>query len=387
MRISADVLDTYREQLDEQQRAAAKYVTDRLNELADEDGTLDTAQLRDDAIAIMEDAYRIYGDAASSIACDMYDQLCEWIDAQVDPAEVYNEWGVGIDDIDSTVRYQVVKARDGQFAEFVRLMAQAASNHARIMASKTTVHNATRARDVEAGVRFARVPTGVKTCGFCVVMASRGFDYDSREAAGDRGGRYNSFHDHCDCIVVAGSPGTTVDGYDPEWYQQVYEDAVKTLDCRPSDIDAIAKEINTRSADWVYRKKPGKATYEKPRENLLQHEKDGIDALLAKGFDVVALNEDNNADANIDFLINGQLWEMKNIGDGKHSIEDQMKRAHHKWEKLGETSPVRIVITSFGMTRYARDAIEEISRRMDRYADEVLFVSSDGKSMRRLKKQ
>lgn len=52
-------------------------------------------------------------------------------------------------------------------------------------------------------VGWARVLTGRYSCGFCVMLASRGPVYTSAHHAGQGkpGGR-DKFHNHCDCIVV-----------------------------------------------------------------------------------------------------------------------------------------------------------------------------------------
>lgn len=78
--------------------------------------------------------------------------------------------------------------------------------------------------------RFARVPSGRETCGFCTMLASRGFVYRSAEKA-------SSYHRYCDCVLVPGYPGIEVDGYDPDGLYQQYEQAQKTvnsLDLRES---------------------------------------------------------------------------------------------------------------------------------------------------------
>ncbi len=54
-----------------------------------------------------------------------------------------------------------------------------------------------------AGIRFARIPNG-PSCGFCTMLASRGFVYASRKSAGE----FTRFHDHCDCRIVAGTKDT-----------------------------------------------------------------------------------------------------------------------------------------------------------------------------------
>lgn len=59
---------------------------------------------------------------------------------------------------------------------------------------------------------FARVPRGVKTCAFCLMLASQGWVYHSRETAR----QFTLVHDHCDCQVVPewGSE-PAIEGYDP----------------------------------------------------------------------------------------------------------------------------------------------------------------------------
>ena len=61
--------------------------------------------------------------------------------------------------------------------------------------------------------RFARVPAGSETCSFCIMLASRGFVYLTKESAGEN----NHYHAHCDCRIVPGFDGeTVVPGYDPD---------------------------------------------------------------------------------------------------------------------------------------------------------------------------
>lgn len=67
--------------------------------------------------------------------------------------------------------------------------------------------------------RFARVPTGAETCGFCIMLASRGFVYRSAEAAGE----VDHYHANCDCRIVPGFPGDEVEGYDPDLYYDMWK--------------------------------------------------------------------------------------------------------------------------------------------------------------------
>lgn len=77
---------------------------------------------------------------------------------------------------------------------------------------------------------FARVPTGAETCPFCIMLASRGYVYRTKRAAG----YLDHYHSHCDCRVVPSFGGGQVRGYDPdkyfEQYQQMIEDGTLNVD-------------------------------------------------------------------------------------------------------------------------------------------------------------
>ena len=85
-----------------------------------------------------------------------------------------------------------------------------------IRQSYTNTLMASAARD-KVKPKFARVPQGAETCGFCMMLASRGFEY----ANGKNGERVHN-HANCDCIYVASWAGNPkADGYDPdEWYRR-----------------------------------------------------------------------------------------------------------------------------------------------------------------------
>lgn len=66
--------------------------------------------------------------------------------------------------------------------------------------------------------RFARVPQGGDTCDFCIMLASRGFVYLTRETAGE----FDHYHDHCRCKVVPSWKAAEVEGYDPDALYEQY---------------------------------------------------------------------------------------------------------------------------------------------------------------------
>jgi hypothetical protein len=78
------------------------------------------------------------------------------------------------------------------------------------------------ARD-PARPKYARIPAGVRTCGYCAVAASRGFVYT--ETAAEK-----KYHKHCHCTPVVewepeGSP--LLKAYDPGKYRAMYDAALK----------------------------------------------------------------------------------------------------------------------------------------------------------------
>lgn len=59
---------------------------------------------------------------------------------------------------------------------------------------------------------YARVPSGSETCQFCLMLASRGFVYRTKKAAGE----LDHYHANCDCRVIPGwGSNPSVEGYDP----------------------------------------------------------------------------------------------------------------------------------------------------------------------------
>lgn len=92
-------------------------------------------------------------------------------------------------------------------------------------------------RTAEASlVRWARVPTGAKTCAFCLVLASRGAVYRSEDTAGAK------YHGDCDCMpVMSRTDDDLPEGYNPyELYGQ-YTEARKSAGS--GDLKAILAEL------------------------------------------------------------------------------------------------------------------------------------------------
>jgi len=101
--------------------------------------------------------------------------------------------------------------------------------------------------------------------------------------------------------------------------------------------------------------------------------------------------ENDEADANLDVLIDGFGWELKSPKSGKHAVDDRLTDAFHKFRKLHDRHP-RIIICNSESTRADDDVLAECLRRIrhrketDRLEQvDFLFVSNDGKSLLRYK--
>ena len=97
------------------------------------------------------------------------------------------------------------------------------------------------------------MPTSKNPCGFCIVMASRGFVYTSQAAAGDNLGPYNRYHDHCTCKAIPGFDGMQLDGYDDAGYLKQYE-AAKT-EVGNTYIEDLAKAIDKANGRQAHKRK------------------------------------------------------------------------------------------------------------------------------------
>ncbi len=207
MALSRQALSDYDATLSRMEHAAADYVRRRVDAYMAANPDATVAEVRDFSIETVGDAVNAYGDAASSLAADLYDALSElsgerFPTATVDTTDVSPY-------VDKEVRYQAGKLVDGAPSAFAEAVAACAGDQVSRRANATMARNVQRDR-----IRYARVPMGGETCTFCAMLASRGFVYRSAKSAGEG----THWHRNCRCKVVPETAGT-VEGYDPdEWY-------------------------------------------------------------------------------------------------------------------------------------------------------------------------
>lgn len=169
------------------------------------------AESRDLAIEVVEDATDVFGDQAQEVASELFDEVME-----ADGAEARATSFDGLIDHGRTegkVHYYAGRIEAGDRAGFEARSADLAAYYVHRSAWENLVRNC----DLNH-VMWARVPTGRETCGWCYTLASRGFDYHSRESA--MAGK----HVGCDCVVVPGNADSEVEGLDLQWMRDCWAD-------------------------------------------------------------------------------------------------------------------------------------------------------------------
>lgn len=239
------------------------------------------------------------------------------------------------------------------------------------------------------GIKYARVPTGSETCGWCFMLASKGFAYNSEGSA-------MSSHSGCDCVAVPGVDGDTVDGINFADLAKRWGEIVATVDnaslelrarrmwdamgdaeraryrvalsretqefldsLPPAELERMerlgigkkgmdetafkrfyqerlrieaCREAERRDAGWLYQGITGRVTKESGAKPLPK-ERELADLLSDNGFDVMFLKEINTSRVKTaDAEIMGEIWEFKipeswTDDKGVHTVRKQFFKA------------------------------------------------------------
>lgn len=89
--------------------------------------------------------------------------------------------------------------------------------------------------------RYARVPSGARTCAWCEMLASRGWVFVSEARAGGD----EDWHDKCDCQIIPewDAQNAHIEGYDPDAMYERYQEAVKVAGGDQKDIVAALRRL------------------------------------------------------------------------------------------------------------------------------------------------
>ena len=273
---NAAELEVYQTWMLRAQRSATKRAKSRVRKWLKANPEWDVEDLRNVVTRICQEIVAEYGEYASSIACDLYD-ACMGMDFP--RAEMWR--GDNSGKVEKAVRYQISKALQGDDDGFLDAVGEIAHNYVRNAVNETVRQNVERDRTgkvvdgvgggmdlpsrystksrgprnrksmaLEYGdVAYARVATGIRTCTYCMMLASRGFVYHSENAAaaGD--------HRMCDCLIVPGRYGMdSIDGIDFKAQYDCWRE-MESLDAyaaaHPDELDA--KEVERRKQEIMGR--------------------------------------------------------------------------------------------------------------------------------------
>lgn len=185
----------------------------------------DIARARDMTISLLVGNIRPGAKAAARLASEWYDLVKRRSFGYVDKPSLvmstYNEAA-----IEGFVRAEIESVvQTGKTEAFTREVLKRFNTDMKRSASYCTIENGKR--ESRKLVKYARVlGGGSNTCRFCIMLASRGFDYYTLEAA-------SHFHDGCRCVVTPGfftqdgrTCYTEVEGYHPDKILDQYYDMV-----------------------------------------------------------------------------------------------------------------------------------------------------------------
>lgn len=238
MKLTQAQINRYNRILNRFQDESEKYFRSLMEVWHERNPGASVVDSRNFCIAAMEEALGIYGPAAVELADQLFDFVCdgEGIDARgVAPPEPVPHALI----VDA-VRYAARKVAGGDWDGFVDSGARLSNFYIR-----RSAYEAMKASCKDGHVRWARVPTGRETCGYCFMLASRGFEYVSEDTA--KAGS----HVGCDCIVVPGKHGRTeVEGYDPAALHERWRECQEASGS--GDYTDVIKEVETRDWGWLW---------------------------------------------------------------------------------------------------------------------------------------
>ena len=189
------------------------------------------AECRDLVIQALASVMPTYTDMAAQASADFYDAARELVVGERMGAQAISDFDMR--KTEGAVRGFVRFVLRDDVQTFNDQVLQRIDYEMKRSANMSVVENGRR--DPKK-VRYARVPTGAETCDFCLMLASRGFVYQSESTASA-----SHVHSHCDCRITPGWDGMEVEDYDPQAIYDRWQDA----------IDAKARERAERNGTTV----------------------------------------------------------------------------------------------------------------------------------------
>ena len=248
MRISAKTWNNYISTLRAINEKAAREFETWIKVYGTDKGITDIGSIIDgDGRDVVDIAYMVcqrYGNASAAVSAEMYQALADLSGVYVDTPILADNAGFG--EVAKTVK-GVLKTSQNPSE-----LSGAVSRLVKRTGSDTTLLNAGR-----DGAQFAWIPSG-DTCAFCIMLASNGWQYMSKNAM--KNGHAEHIHANCDCnYCVRFDTSTDVAGYNNgKAYKKQYDDA---------DGDTYEEKLNSMRRDY----------YAKNSEEILEQKADAAE--------------------------------------------------------------------------------------------------------------
>lgn len=158
-----------------------------------------------------------FGAVAATMAADWYEEL-RGASGAAGRFRAVTAASVPAGAVEAKVRFLASHLWTPEPAEMLGGLLVAADKYVKQPGRDTMASNAKR-----EGVRWARVPTGAKTCSWCLTLASRDAVYLSK---GNAGGGGHKYHGDCDCVPTRIAKASDYpEGYLPDDYYSMYQAA------------------------------------------------------------------------------------------------------------------------------------------------------------------
>lgn len=176
---------------------------------------------RDAVIEFSNAVVQKYGSGSAALSAAMYDAVAEVSGKYYAPAEMAEV--ADYDEVAKTVNGVLKRSQN------VNMLGNAVGRLVKQAGADTTLQNAYRDRPRKrygkkksSGAQVAWVPMG-DTCPFCLTLASRGWQ---NQTVGGAKQHAEHIHANCDCTyAVRFDNHSGVEGYDPDVYLEMYENA------------------------------------------------------------------------------------------------------------------------------------------------------------------
>jgi len=280
MRITQQELNLYRNEVNAQADMAARYVKKAMDAYFDLYPNWDTASARSITIEMMKTALPNFIDSAATLSADFFDEIAESLGVKAE-SKLYDTMDYSV--IDDKVRYFAKFLNNGDIDAFKENVTDVTGYFVKRSAFENMYKNC-----IGNKMFYARVPTGLETCAFCFMLASRGFVYESENSAEIARRTGDKYHTNCDCIIVPGAKGkdgdprVVIDGYNPK---AMYESWCKCADAvgvdhgdgvdkwTDEERNAVMKEVETRDWHWLYTGELPEITYSNAELKRYKEEK------------------------------------------------------------------------------------------------------------------